>query len=81
MGLAIGNLESHVGYETLFGLMNSMGILGGAGAQLFVGWMADLKGSQGFSGRDQWDPALFYFVAVLFAGAVAWDERYRIDRQ
>lgn len=57
---------------TLFGLMNSMGIIGGMGAQVFFGWMADEKKAEGFSGRAQWDPALYYFVAVLFLGAITW---------
>jgi ACS family glucarate transporter-like MFS transporter len=57
---------------TLFGLMNSMGVIGGAAAQIFFGWMADVKKSQGLSGRAQWDPALVYFVAALAAGAIAW---------
>jgi ACS family glucarate transporter-like MFS transporter len=57
---------------TLFGLMNSTGVIGGAAAQIFFGWMADAKEAEGFSGRAQWDPALIYFVAALAAGAVAW---------
>jgi sugar phosphate permease len=60
----------HVG--ALFGFMNALGIFGGVGGQLFPGWMADKKGLQGFSGRAQWDPALYYFGIVLFIGAVAW---------
>src|SRR5439155_12512494 len=52
----------------LFGLMNSMGVIGGAGAQLFFGWMADVQKAKGLSGRAQWDPALYYFVVVLFIG-------------
>jgi MFS transporter, ACS family, glucarate transporter len=57
---------------TLFGLMNSMGIIGATGALSFFGWMADLKKAQGFAGRDQWDPAMYYCVATLFLGAICW---------
>ena len=57
---------------TLFGLMNSMGVIGGAAAQIFFGWMADAKQAQGLSGRAQWDPALYYFVAMLFVGSFSW---------
>jgi MFS transporter, ACS family, glucarate transporter len=56
----------------LFGLMNSMGIVGGVAAQVFFGSMAKAKKELGLSGRDQWDPALYYFVVVLLLGAVAW---------
>jgi len=57
---------------TLFGLMNSMGIFGAVGAQIFFGWMADEMKARGLSGRAQWDPALYYFVAALLIGAIAW---------
>jgi sugar phosphate permease len=57
---------------TLFGLMNSMGVIGGAGSQIFAGWMADLMKDHGFTGRARWDPAIYFYVAALFVGAVAW---------
>ena len=57
---------------TLFGLMNSMGVIGGAGAQIFFGWMADVQEAKGLSGRAQWDPALYYFVVMLFVGSFSW---------
>ena len=60
----------HMG--TLFGLMNSLGVVGGIGAQVFFGWMADRKKAQGFSGRAQWDPALDYFIVILILGSIAW---------
>ncbi|MCE9533242.1 MAG: MFS transporter [Planctomycetes bacterium] len=60
----------HMG--TLFGLMNSMGVVGGIGAQVFFGWMADKKSKQGFTGRAQWDPALDYFVMALILGSISW---------
>ena len=57
---------------TLFGLMNSMGVIGGAGSQLLCGAMAKANKKLGLSGREQWDPALYYFVIVLFIGSVCW---------
>jgi len=57
---------------TLFGLMNSMGIVGGIGSQIFFGRMADENAAMGLSRRAQWDPAFYYYVAVLFLGAIAW---------
>lgn len=60
----------HVG--TLFGLVNSMGIVGGISAQIFPGWVADANAKLGLSGRPQWDPILFYLAGILFIGALAW---------
>lgn len=60
----------HVG--ALFGLMNSMGIPGTLGAQLFFGSFADWRKDQGYSGREQWDPGLYVFAVGLLVGAVAW---------
>ena len=57
---------------TLFGLMNSMGVIGGAGAQKFTGWLVRTNKDHGLAGRAQWDPTLYFFVAALMAGALAW---------
>jgi MFS transporter, ACS family, glucarate transporter len=57
---------------TLFGLMNSLGIVGAVSSQHFTDRLADSRFAQGFRGRDQWDPALFYMAGVLFIGMVAW---------
>jgi hypothetical protein len=53
----------HLG--ALFGLMNGLGVFGAMGSQFFFGAFADWRESQGFTGRDQFDPAFFVYVAVL----------------
>lgn len=57
---------------TLFGLMNSIGVIGAAGSQIFTGWLADFLGKRGLSGRDQWDPGFYFFVGALSIGLIAW---------
>jgi sugar phosphate permease len=56
----------------MFGLMNSMGGFGGALSNLFFSGMAAWLGRQGFSGRDQWDPAFYAYCGVYLAGAFCW---------
>jgi MFS family permease len=60
----------HLG--ALFGLMNSMGVPGGFGSQIFFGAAADWRESQGFLGRQQWDPAFNVYAVVLLVGAIGW---------
>jgi len=60
----------HLG--ALFGLMNSMGVPGGFGSQVFFGSYADQRRAQGFTGRDQWDPGFTVYACVLLVGALAW---------
>jgi MFS transporter, ACS family, glucarate transporter len=60
----------HLG--ALFGLMNSMGVPGGFGSQLFFGAAADWRGEHGFVSRQQWDPAFYVYTVVLLLGAVGW---------
>jgi sugar phosphate permease len=60
----------HLG--ALFGLMNSLGVPGGFGSQLFFGAAADWYGARGFSGREQWDPAFYVYTFVLLLGALGW---------
>jgi MFS family permease len=60
----------HLG--ALFGLMNSMGVLGAGGSQLFFGWMSDRMAAAGFSGRERYDPAFYVYSGVLLAGAIGW---------
>ncbi len=60
----------HVG--ALFGLMNMMGGVGRILSQLFVGGFADWRASQGYSGRAQWDPALYLYVVIALAGMGFW---------
>jgi sugar phosphate permease len=57
---------------TLFGLMNSLGVIGALASLYFAGKLADYKGAQGLRGRDQWDPGLYYMVGALIIGTVAW---------
>jgi MFS family permease len=56
----------------LFGLMNSMGGIGGGLSPYFFGWFGDWMGSRGHTGRDQWDPAFYVYVGVYLVGAVCW---------
>lgn len=60
----------HLG--ALFGLMNSMGVVGAWSSTAFLGWFADYRKDLGFSGRDQWDPAFWIYALVLVAGACCW---------
>lgn len=60
----------HLG--SLFGLLNSLGVPGAMGSQLFMGRFADWRKAQGFTGRAQWDPAFYMYAAVLAAGALCW---------
>ena len=56
----------HLG--VLFGLMNSLGVVGAMSGQFYFGWFADWRRSLGFSGRAQYDAAFFLYGAVLFVG-------------
>ena len=60
----------HVG--SLFGLLNMMGVVGALASQYFIGKFVDLRKGWGYVGRDQWDPALYVFVAVLLVAAMLW---------
>jgi ACS family glucarate transporter-like MFS transporter len=60
----------HVG--ALFGLMNMIGALGAICSQLFLGRFADLMKGWGYSGRDQWDPGFFVYVAIALVGMTLW---------
>jgi len=60
----------HLG--ALFGLMNMMGAVGGIASPIFFGSSADRLKSLGFSGRAQWDPALYVYVVVALVGMVFW---------
>jgi sugar phosphate permease len=73
---AIEQSGRHVG--TLFGLMNSLGVVGALSSQWFVGAFSDWRAAQGYTGREQWDSIFDVYVAVLLVGAVAWGAyRYR----
>jgi MFS family permease len=60
----------HLG--ALFGLMNSMGIVGAVFSQLFWGWFTDYRRGLGYLGRAQWDPAFWLYAGILLLGMVAW---------
>jgi MFS transporter, ACS family, glucarate transporter len=60
----------HLG--AIFGLMNMMGGLGRMLSQVFVGGFADWRKSLGYTGREQWDPALYLYVVVALFGMVLW---------
>lgn len=60
----------HIG--ALFGLMNSMGVVGAVGSQLFFGAFAHWRQAAGHTGRDVWDPAFVVPVALLLVGAGLW---------
>ncbi|MBM4195314.1 MAG: MFS transporter [Gemmatimonadetes bacterium] len=67
---AIGISGRHVG--ALFGLMNSMGVVGAMSSQFFTGAMADWLGSQGRTGRAQWDPMFYVDIVVLLFAGLLW---------
>jgi hypothetical protein len=52
--------------------MNMFGSLGRIVASSWVGGVADWRKGLGFTGRDQWDPALYGFAAAAFFGMVLW---------
>jgi MFS family permease len=60
----------HLG--ALFGLMNSLGVPGAIGSQLFFGSFADFRRAHGYYGRDQWDPGFYVYAGALLLGAVGW---------
>jgi MFS family permease len=72
----------HLG--ALFGMMNMMGMFGRILFNLFVGSFADWRKSLGYSGRAQWDPALYVYVVIALVGMILWsqiDPRKTVDRQ
>jgi MFS family permease len=60
----------HVG--ALFGLMNMVGGIGRLASQYFLGWFSDWRKSLGYSGRAQWDPALYVYVVVALSAMIFW---------
>ncbi len=56
----------------IFGLMNMMGGLGRIVSQLFVGGFADWRKSLGYTGRAQWDPSFYLYVAIALFGMIFW---------
>lgn len=60
----------HLG--TLFGMLNATGLVGAFASQTFLGPFADWRKSQGYLGRDQWDPAFYVYAALLLVAAHNW---------
>jgi sugar phosphate permease len=60
----------HVG--VMFGLMNSMGVPGAVGSQLFVGHFITWLSHLGYKGRARWDPTFYVFAGALLGGALCW---------
>ncbi len=60
----------HVG--ALFGLMNSVGVFGAMSSQYLVGYLADMLGKQGYTGRVQWDPIFYIDLGVLMIAGLLW---------
>jgi MFS family permease len=52
--------------------MNSMGVVGAAGSQVFFGWMSDRMAALGLEGRARYDPAFYVYSGVLLVGAIGW---------
>jgi hypothetical protein len=57
---------------SIFGLLNSLGVPGAFVSTMFLGRFADWMRDQGYSGREQWDPAFYIYAAVLGVGACCW---------
>jgi MFS transporter, ACS family, glucarate transporter len=72
----------HLG--ALFGLMNMIGMFGRIVFNFFIGTFVEWRKSLGYSGRAQWDPALYVYVAVALVGMILWsqiDPEKTVDRQ
>ncbi len=60
----------HLG--ALFGLMNSMGVVGAFLSPIFFGRFVDWREAHGFVHRAAWDPAFFVYAGILIAGGGCW---------
>jgi hypothetical protein len=49
-----------------------IGLAGGALSQVFLGSYADYRKALGLMGRDQWDPAFYFYGGVLVVGGLLW---------
>jgi sugar phosphate permease len=56
----------------LFGLLNGVGVIGAMGSQYFFGAFTDYRKAQGFTGREQWDPAFYACIGILVVASVLW---------
>ena len=72
----------HLG--ALFGMMNMLGAVGGISSQIFLGRFADWMKGLGYTGRAQWDPGFYVYVAIALIGMVLWsliDPEKTVERQ
>jgi MFS family permease len=60
----------HVG--AMFGLMNSLGAIGGALSPVLLGFLVRELGEQGYTRRDQWDPGFYVYVGLMLLAGVLW---------
>ncbi len=60
----------------LFGLLNSIGVVGAMGSQYFWGAFADWRKELGYTGRAQWDPAFYVSIGVLLTAGLLWQFIY-----
>ncbi len=60
----------HIG--ALFGLMNGMGVVGAMSSQFFFGAFPEWREEEGYTGRDQWDPAFAVVASLLVVAAFLW---------
>jgi MFS transporter, ACS family, glucarate transporter len=72
----------HLG--ALFGMMNMLGAVGGISSQIFLGRFADWMRGLGYTGRAQWDPGFYVYVAIALIGMILWsliDPEKTVERQ
>jgi MFS transporter, ACS family, glucarate transporter len=72
----------HLG--ALFGMMNMLGAVGGIASQFFLGQFADWMKGRGYTGRAQWDPGFYVYVAIALMGMILWslvDPEKSVERQ
>jgi sugar phosphate permease len=60
----------HVG--ALFGLMNSLGIIGAAGLPFLWTCIVDHLKHLGRTGSAQWDPGMYMFSGIMVVGGILW---------
>src|SRR5205823_3210612 len=61
----------HLG--AMFGLLNSMGVLGAFVSNILMGYLVQYrKDVYEYSGRELWDPIFNLYIAVLFVGGLMW---------
>ena len=69
----------HLG--AMFGLLNSVGVIGAYTSPVFLGYLVDHLHKLGYVGRQQWDPAFYVYGGLLLIGAIGWlfvDPRKRV---